>query len=401
LLAAAFACAGTVGAQSDDAGEAIDADSGSLDDATGSIGAGAVVRGWNFRGDLRTDLSSTETDNRDGSNESSSVVKGRFRIGGGYRFSDSFTFGARLASTCSTDQCDPEFVLDGSLPTRTSIEEGQVTFDELYVHAFRSEKFDVAIGRLQTKFVSRAGVFAPSLDRNDSHGTNVNWTDGVHGIWHASNNWTGHLILQKNDSDGTGNVRRGPLDFADDDSKVSYFMGWENFRRFGPINQQGFDITYLPRSLMKDGDRNGRIKDYIGLAARFAASWPEGSTGRRLNVAGEVGYAPETPTRAAVGLPGTGDTDGLAWLVSISAVDIRPNHSIGFNYGRADAGWLLSPNYRENDRAFEVRYVWRRSNNLAVDIRARWREELEPLDTSARKRKDANVFIRFTLGFGY
>ena len=152
---------------------------------------------------------------------------------------------------------------------------------------------------------------------------------------------------------------------------------------------------------MKDGSRNGRIKDYTGFVGRFASSWPEGSTGPRLNIAGEIGYAPETPTRTAVGLAGNGDTDGFAWLVSASMVDFRPGHSVGINYGRTDAGWLLSPQYRENEEALEIRYMWRRSRNLALDVRARWRRELEQLENTTRKQEELNVFARFTLGFGH
>jgi len=102
-----------------------------------------------------------------------------------------------------------------------------------------------------------------------------------------------------------------------------------------------------------------------------------------------------------MGLAGNGDTDGLAWLVSASVLDFLPNHSIGINYGRTDAGWLLSPQYRENEEAIEIRYMWRRSLNLAIDIRVRWREELKQLESTARKRQDLNVFARFSLGFGH
>ncbi len=384
-----------------DLNDEVDAVSGSLDDSAGSIEAGRDTRGWNIRGDLRVGYTRTDTDNRDATDQTSSESRGRFRIGGTYNIAEKLIVGARLASTCSTDECNPAFVLDGTLPNRTSINDGDITFDELYIHNFRREKFDVAIGRLQTKFVSRAGVFAKSLDRNDSSGSNVNWTDGVHGILHVNNDWTGHLILQKNQADGTGNVRRGPIDFNHEDSRITYFLAAENVRRFGPINQQGFDITYMPRSLMKDGNRAGRIEDYIAVVGRFAASWPEGSTGPRLNIAGEIGYAPETPTRTAVGLAGNGDTDGLAWLVSASMVEFRPGHSVGINYGRTDAGWLLSPQYRENEEALEIRYMWRRSRNLALDVRGRWRRELEQLENTTRKQEELNVFARFTLGFGH
>jgi hypothetical protein len=384
-----------------DLSDEVDAASGSLDDSIGSIDAGRDTRGRNLRGDFRVGYTRTDKDNRDATDQTSSEVRGRFRIGGTYNITEKLIFGGRLASTCSTDECNPEFVLDGTLPNRTSINDGDITFDELYLHSFRREKFDVAIGRLQTKFVSRAGVFAKSLDRNDSSGSNVNWTDGAHGILHVNEDWTGHLILQKNHADGTGNIRRGPIDFNHEDSRITYFLAAENVQRIGPINQQGFDITYMPRSLMKDGNRAGRIEDYIAVVGRFAASWPEGSIGPRLNIAGEIGYAPETPTRAAVGLAGNGDTDGLAWLVSASMVDFRPDHSIGINYGRTDAGWLLSPQYRENEQALEIRYMWRRSQNLALDIRGRWREELEQLASATRKQEELNVFARFTWGFGY
>ena len=224
-------------------GEVIDAASGSLDDATGSIETGRGTLGWDFQGDLRVEYSGTETDNRDGTDQSSSVANGRFRIGSNYRISESVVIGGRLASPCSTDDCDPNLTFYKALPTETSINNGDITLDELYMHGFRQDKFDVAIGRLQTKFVSRAGVFARSLDRDNGSGTNVNWTDGVHAVLHVNEAWVGHLILEYNDSDGSGSIRRGPIDFSDDDARITYFMGWENFQRFGPINQQGFDVT--------------------------------------------------------------------------------------------------------------------------------------------------------------
>ena len=118
-------------------------------------------------------------------------------------------------------------------------------------------------------------------------------------------------------------------------------------------------------------------------------------------MAGEVGYAPETPTRGASGLASSaGDADGTAWNLSISAVDFLPDHSLGINYGETKAGWLLSPDYRQNERVFETRYLWRRSRNLALDIRARWRKDIELRENALRRQEDVNVFARFTLGFG-
>jgi hypothetical protein len=233
--------------EEDELSEKIDAASGSLDDSIGSIEAGRETFGQNFKGDLRVGYTYTDKDDRDGSDQSESEWRGRFRAGGTFALAEKLVIGGRIASTCSTTECNPDLVFDSTLPNSSSIDDGDVTFDQLYIHAFRREKFDVAIGRLQTKFVSRAGVFSKSLDRDDSNSTNVNWTDGVHGVLHVNNEWTGHLILQKNQADGTGNIRRGPIDFNDKDSRISYFLAWENVQRLGPINQQGFDITYMPK----------------------------------------------------------------------------------------------------------------------------------------------------------
>lgn len=380
--------------------QGVDLASGSLDDSAGTIADTQVNEGWTLSADLRGGYSNTKIDSRDGSENTSSGWLARLRAGGSYKISNGLVVAGRVATACSSSKCDFDLGYTDSIPVgSSSVDDGDVTVDELYLHTFRRERFDLAIGRLQTKFVARAGVFAKSLDRNDSNGTNITWTDGIHGTMHFSDKSIVHLILQKNQADGTGNVRRAPINFSDDQSRVTYFVAWENLRRIGPINQRGIDLTYLPKSLLKDGGPTGQAVNYLGIVARFAASWPEGSTGPRLNFAGEFGYAPTTPTRAAMGLSGTDDTGGIAWNLSVSGMNLRPNHSIGLNYGRTDAGWLLSPQYRNNEKVLELRYLWRRTHNLAIDIRARWRKDLEILESAVRRQESFNVFARFTLGF--
>jgi hypothetical protein len=158
------------------------------------------------------------------------------------------------------------------------------------------------------------------------------------------------------------------------------------------------DISYLPKSLLKDGELSGRREDYYGVVLRSANRWPAKAEGIRLRVASEVGYAANTQTNDAAGLAGEGSTDGLAWNVALSLMDFKPNHSVGINYGQAGAGWLLSPQYRPNESLAEVRYQWRKSQRLAFDFRIRKREELEQLQFSDRKRKELDFFLRFTWG---
>ncbi len=382
-----------------------DMQSGSLDDSTGSLERDAEGTGiprereWSLQGDLRVGLVRAERDKRDGSSSTDTNWRGRFRLGAEITLNNSVRFESRLATACTSDRCDPDLTFDESIDTTTSTREGVITFDEFYLHAFRLERFDIAVGRLQTKFVARAGVFAKSLDRNDSNNFNVNWTDGLHGTLDLGNDSMLHLISEYNAEEGASNVRRGPLDFSNSNARVSHFFAWESKKRLGPITQRGLDITYLPSALLKDGSLNGRREDYIALVARFASTRPFGIRGRRWNIAGEVGYAPETPTLSAVGLAGDGDADGLAWNIAASLMDIWPSHNIGINYGATDAGWLLSPQYRDNEELYEVRYQWRRQSNLALELRIRYREEMEQRAGEARKRDEYDFFVRFTLGF--
>lgn len=390
-------------AQSGEADEEAVELSGSLDDADGSLD---IVdrdrdRDWTLTGDLRGGYSHTVVELADGTEDTQSAWQGRFRAGGRASITEWLLARVRLAMTCSTNNCDPNWIFGTAIPASSGLRGGDITFDELLLHSYRRERFDFAVGRMQTRFVARAGVFAKSLDRNDSGGTSVTWTDGLHGTMHFTQKWVGHLIVQRNSSEGSGSVRRGPLDFSPSSARNTYFLAWQNLRRWRFLTQRGFDITYMPESLQKDGVASGRVEDYWGFVARFAGTWPYATEGLRLNVAGELGYAPETPTRSASGLgPDAGDTSGSAWNISISAVDFMPDHSFGINYGETEAGWLLSPDYRENEKIFEARYLWRRSRNMALDIRARWRQDIELRENATRRQEDLNVFARFTLGFG-
>ncbi len=79
-------------------------------------------------------------------------------------------------------------------------------------------------------------------------------------------------------------------------------------------------------------------------------------------------------------------------------MEFRPNHSIGINYGETGAGWLLSPQYRPNESLVELRYQWRRSRNLSLDVKVRRRKELEQLMLDNQKRDELDFFIQFTWG---
>jgi len=45
-----------------------------------------------------------------------------------------------------------------------------------------------------------------------------------------------------------------------------------------------------------------------------------------------------------------------------------------------------------------MRYLWRKSDNLVIDARVRWRKELKQELGEAQKRDEFDFFVRFTYG---
>jgi len=354
---------------------------------------------WTLDGDLRPIITYQSDDLADGTNISDSDAGFRVRAGGVFALSRPVQLGARLAGRCFIDNCDLEFIFQPDAPTRNGLSGGQFTFDELYAHLFRKRRFDVAAGRLQTRAVLRGGVYAKSLDRNDSNNTRVTWTDGAHATYRGVDGWDGHLVLQYNHRDGPSNVLRRPLDFEPDDTRVTGFANIDNTDAWGPVVQRTLDVTYIPNALLADGSPDGRREDYWGLVGRLALRWPQRAEGPRLRFGGELGYAPNTPTNASRDLGSSGDTEGLAWNVVVSAMEFAPQHSIGVNYARTGAGWLLSPQYGANEELWELRYQWRPRTLPLVEARVRRRRDLKEETGAVRQRDVFDFFLRVTWRF--
>ena len=373
------------------------------DDDTAEVDTDTTVdreiakRGLKIDGDLRPIFNYYDRDNGDGTSASDDDLGFRARFLADYGLADNLHVGARLAGVCYVDDCDLEFVLDSTPSTPGGLKGGEFTFDELYLHWFRTERGSLAVGRLQTRAVLRSGVYAKSLDRNNSNNVNVNWTDGMLAIYRAPNGWRSSFVLERNSRDGASSIRHGPLDYNDKQARNTFFAGFENIESWGPIVQRAFDVSYLPDSLLKDGDTSGRREDYWGLVGRLAFRWPQRSEGIRLRTGAEIGYAPETPTAQAVNLQE--DADGLAWDVVVSIMDFLPRHSIGVNYAQTGSGWFLSPQFRPNEELLELRYQWRPKHFPLLEIRIRRREDLEQLTTASQKYKEIDGYIRLTWEF--
>jgi hypothetical protein len=363
-----------------------------------TVSMGLQKKGWKISGDLRPILDGLHEESRDGSTSSDMAPGIRARIGADFGINRWLSVGTRVAGTGFLGNFNPNFILPGNNPEGSDLESGTFGFDQLYLRWQRKDRFSLAVGRLQTRFQLRGGVYAKSLDRNNSHNWRVNWTDGLQATL-KTGGWQSSFVLQVNPESGPTGVRRNPLDFHNDDARLTYFLAFENFENKGVLVQRAFDISYLPASLLKDGDPEGRRVDYWGFVGRLMFVWPPKSEGLRLRAGPEIGYAPETPTYAAMDLPGTGDVSGFAWNVVISAMDFKPGHSIGLNYARTEAGWLLSPQYRPNHELIELRHMWRSKKFPLLETRIRRRTELQQQIGTVRPRTQWDFFIRATIRF--
>lgn len=65
-----------------------------------------------------------------------------------------------MSGIFSANDCDPDFIFQPDIPTKVGLSDGQITIDSLFFQWFRTEKFNVAVGRMETKFVARGGVYA-------------------------------------------------------------------------------------------------------------------------------------------------------------------------------------------------------------------------------------------------
>lgn len=351
-----------------------------------------------FIGDLRAGYYSAQRDDRDATEEEHDQFIGRVRGGLSWKPSPQISGTARLAGRYSTLDNNPHFEIFESIPDTDGLRAGDATVDELFIRYSPSSRWEVSMGRLQTAF-ELAGVAGGSLDRSDSPNTDITWTDGAHIRYAGNGSWNWHLILQYNASEGATNVRLPPLTFEDPGSRVSYFAALENLEPYGPIVQRTLDINYLPSALNTTNGPPNRLEDYLAFVGRLAAQWPVGPRDTKLLIGTELGFAPNTPDKATVGTGTSGSAGGFAWQVQLSILDLFPGHSFAVQHGRADAGWLISPDFRNNEVLSELRYEWQFDERQTFTARVRTREEMAPLVGAAQKQQDDDFFLRYTLKF--
>ena len=132
---------------------------------------------------------------------------------------------------------------------------------------------------------------------------------------------------------------------------------------------------------------------------RLAAQWATGPGDAKLLLGTEIGYAPNTPDAATIGTGTSGSAGGFAWQIELSILDLFPGHSFAVQHGRADPGWLISPDFRNNEVLSELRYEWKIDERQTFTARVRRRDEMDILVDAARKRQDEDFFLRYAYKF--
>lgn len=365
----------------------------------GSATADSSENSWRFSGDFRSGYVTSWRNNRDGSESSDDSIRARLRLRLAGDFGNGWSFTTRLAGSYAGEQDDADFYVRRYRPSGTGVNAGDTTIDEFYL-GYRHPETDwrVRIGRFQSNF-NLPVVPGKSLDRNDASSFGVGWTDGFHLEVPVMESWRVHLIGQANDRKGTGNTIRGPIDFRDSGSRASVYAALAADDHPGPFIMRMLTLNWMPDSLAENGLAQNAREDYLTLTAKAAVAWPLGDNGMRFVAAGEIGHALNRPDRNVVGLTGSDEVSGNSFQTSLNLVDIRPGHSLGTVYGRVQPGWLISNDFRNNDELAELRYQYRPSSDLSIEIRYRWRRELEIPLGAPRERIDRDMYARVTLKF--
>lgn len=363
---------------------------------------GEKRRGWWWQhvtldGDLRAALSLNIRGDRDGTDQSELLPVVRLRGGATISLTPWLDARARLAGFLDKD-------VDGlgfRFSHRRTIQSGDVTFDSLFLTLRPHELFTIRIGRLQTQFEIDS-VVMDSLSRNDSGGLDVNWTDGVYLTIGKPLSFKLHLIGQVNPEMGpTNNIGiRGPLDFGDGASRVTYYAALEA-PSLTPFTQLIADVTIIPQTLRPLGLGTGAKEDVVAFTLKAAADLAlhDATKPLILHPFLEFGAMVSTPWESVLGI--SNSTEGAGRVAVVAGLDLKglgPG-ALGFQFGWVQAGYLISPDYPNNAWSIEARYKVRVIKNVVFEARYRHRQDIDKLLDAPQRRTDDNILARITVRF--
>ncbi len=296
-----------------------------------------------FSGDARFLLNGID----DASDEASL----RVRAGIDWAASPGFHAVIRAATSASTSGNEWRV---GSFPaaqTSAGLAPGSVTLDLAHLQYESESGLRLRIGRFQETLALPA-IPDKSLDRKDSDGTGISYSDGISAEYPIGRGWSLLGIAQYQPEGGATNRPREPLSFDDDGNRVIRLLRLDGARTRparGPW--RAFRIPSI------------RIHWRRTAGARTIRAWwpmpcggfPSKVSGQLL-IGGSLGYAPDIPQSASA----SASQAHAAWQVTANLVDFGPwDQGFGVVYMRTGAGWLLSPDLANGRWLAEARYRFR------------------------------------------
>ncbi len=348
-------------------------------------------------GDLRAALAVDIRDHRDRTDRTELVP--RLRVRGGLTVLPTtwVSATARLAAFFDKEADGVGF----RLAHRRTIKSGDVTFDSLFLTLRPHGVLTIRIGRLQTQFEIDS-VVRDSLSRNDSGGLEVTWTDGAHVEIGRPGSFRLHLIGQLNPEKGPTNGvgTRGPIEFDDEASRVTYYAALEA-PRWGPLTQLVTDVTIIPEALRPQGLGAASREPVAAFTLKAAADFPLRDGGRALvfHPFVEAGAMLTTPREDAVGVSTSADRAGrFALVAGMDFKHLGPG-DLGIQFGWIEAGYLISPDYPNNTWSIEARYKVGLVGNAVLEVRYRQRQEIGRLVNALDREANHNILARITLKY--
>jgi len=364
------------------------------------VGLVPSVSAWDVSGDLRVHLYTENwRDTREGDKTDTSGSGTRFRLRLRQELGDSCRFQTRFAATAEDEGNDWDVYIRSNRDSGTEVNAGTATLDEFFLRCQSDDgRSEWRVGRMQSN-LDLPNMATRSFDRSQASSINIGWTDGIAYRRNFANGWYADVMAQYNGPDGNGQTFRGPITFDDSDARIGYFGILGSDEALGPVFMRALSLTVYPDALAPAGIASAERDDYILAAFKMGAGWDLDESGRRLIAVAELAHAFNTPRNAALGLPGSGDTDGWGWQVGVDIDDLFPKHSMGINYGRSDGGMLLSNDFRQNNELFEYRWRYQHTPALRFEFRARWRRELERRAGAEFLQRDRDIRFRTTYRF--
>lgn len=349
----------------------------------------SFANNWSYYGDFRYDYLQRDAKPLDKDN----LWRTRLRLGIKQQELTKGAWDIRLANNYHSIGKNSHIDFSLSYPLASEMDKSFTTVDRLNWQK-KWPNWHVRIGRFTHRSVLK-GNAGLSLDKKNTIGTVVDWTDGLELQHKLSNDWNLQFLWQYEAASRTSSIRRAPLDFSSSSSRASYHFQLEKTSNSDFWLQRNLTLNYYPQALPIKANKITK-HDYRTLNGKLVIAWPL-SQGKWL-LGTELAYLIDRPSTELTGIDISANNTRLSFQSIIGWKDFIPNHKLEFNYSETSAGWLISPNFPANSRLKMLTYLWIKSN-FFLELTA---IQATPLETYANtSRNIENRILLFRLNFSF